>query len=68
MAGGQMIKFKTSSLEANAYGYLLEAKQKTNNWIFVFQEWWGLNDHIKREAETLYNEFRQCERSGAGYV
>jgi len=23
---------------------------------FVFQEWWGLNDNIKREAETLYND------------
>jgi len=54
MAGGKMIKFKTASVEAN--GYLLEAKKKTNNWIFVFQEWWGLNDNIKREAETLYND------------
>jgi carboxymethylenebutenolidase len=35
---------------------LIEAKTKTNNWIFVFQEWWGLNDHIKREAEKLYND------------
>jgi len=53
-AGGKLIKFKTSGAEAN--GYLLEAKKKTNNWIFVFQEWWGLNDNIKREAETLYND------------
>jgi len=54
MAGGKMIKFKTTGGEAN--GYLLEAKKKTNNWIFVFQEWWGLNDNIKREAENLYND------------
>src|ERR1043165_5763759 len=53
-AGGKMIKIKTDGAEANAY--LLEAKTKTNNWIFVFQEWWGLNDHIKREAENLYKD------------
>jgi carboxymethylenebutenolidase len=52
--GGKMIKIKTEGVEANAY--LIEAKKKTNNWIFVFQEWWGLNDHIKREAENLYND------------
>lgn len=52
---GKMITFKTpDGKEAN--GYLLQAKSKTNNWIFVFQEWWGLNDHIKREAEKLYND------------
>jgi len=54
MAGGKMIKIKTAGPEANAY--VLEAKKKTNNWIFVFQEWWGLNDHIKLEAENLYND------------
>ncbi|MDL5047700.1 dienelactone hydrolase family protein [Oscillatoria amoena NRMC-F 0135] len=51
---GKMITFKTASgPDANAY--YLEAKSKTNNWVFVFQEWWGLNDHIKREAEQLYH-------------
>ncbi|MCK6617318.1 MAG: dienelactone hydrolase family protein [Cyclobacteriaceae bacterium] len=51
---GKLITFKTPS-GPDANGYLLEAKKKTNNWIFVFQEWWGLNDHIKREAEQLYH-------------
>ncbi len=53
-AGGKMIKIKTDGAEAN--GYLLKAKKKTDNWVFVFQEWWGLNDHIKREAENLYKD------------
>ncbi len=53
-AGGKMIKIKTDGAEANAY--LIEAKSKTNYWIFVFQEWWGLNDNIKREAENLYKD------------
>ncbi len=53
--GGKMIKFKTlDGQEAN--GYVIEAKKKTNNWIFVFQEWWGLNDNIKRESENLYKD------------
>jgi carboxymethylenebutenolidase len=52
---GNMITFKTNDGKVGA-GYLLMAKKKTNNWIFVFQEWWGLNDHIKREAEQLYND------------
>ncbi len=55
LAGGKMIMFKTpDGPDANAY--LLEAKTKTNNWIFVFQEWWGLNDNIKRSSEDLYND------------
>jgi carboxymethylenebutenolidase len=55
MAGGKMIKIKCADgVEANAF--VIEAKKKTNNWVFVFQEWWGLNDHIKREAENLYND------------
>ena len=52
---GKMITFKTEG-GADANGYLITAKKKTNNWIFVFQEWWGLNDHIKREAEKLYTD------------
>ncbi len=51
---GKMVTFKAAN-GPDASGYLLEAKEKTNNWVFVFQEWWGLNDHIKREAEQLYN-------------
>lgn len=32
---GKMVTFKTTN-GADANGYLLEAKTKTNNWIFVF--------------------------------
>jgi carboxymethylenebutenolidase len=52
---GKMITFKTNG-GADANAYFLPAKIKSNNWIFVFQEWWGLNDHIKREAEQLYKD------------
>jgi carboxymethylenebutenolidase len=54
-AAGKMITYKTSDgKEASAY--FLPAKSTTNNWIFVFQEWWGLNDHVKRDAEKFYSD------------
>jgi carboxymethylenebutenolidase len=52
---GKMITFKTADGK-DGIGYVLMAAKKTNNWIFVFQEWWGLNDHIKRESEKLFND------------
>ena len=52
---GKMVTFKTADGK-DGIGYVLMAAKKTNNWIFVFQEWWGLNDHIKRESEKLYND------------
>lgn len=52
---GHMITFMASDgKEANAY--FIEAKQKTNNYIIVFHEWWGLNDYIKTMADKLYQE------------
>lgn len=54
-AGGAMIGFKCAD-GTEASGYLLKAKSASNNWVFVFQEWWGLNDNIKRQSEDLYNE------------
>ncbi len=55
LAGGKMITFKTpDGKEAN--GYLISASKKTDNWIFVFQEWWGLNDNIKKHSEDIYND------------
>jgi carboxymethylenebutenolidase len=53
--GAKMIKIKCADgVDANAY--VIRAKKKTNNWIFVFQEWWGLNDYIKRESEKMYKD------------
>ena len=49
---GSNISFKSPDGK-EALGYLIKSKKKTKNWIFVIQEWWGLNDNIKREAETL---------------
>ncbi len=52
---GNTIQFQSpDGKEASAY--FIKSKKKTKNWIFVIQEWWGLNDQIKREAETLSAE------------
>lgn len=49
---GKMIIYKTEDgKDANAY--LIKSKNESNKWIFVFHEWWGLNDHIKRESDEL---------------
>jgi carboxymethylenebutenolidase len=54
-AGGEMIKIKCpDGTEANAF--FIKSARPSNRWIFVFQEWWGLNDNIKRESENLYGE------------
>ncbi|MGE0587036.1 MAG: dienelactone hydrolase family protein [Cyclobacteriaceae bacterium] len=54
-AGGKMITFDCpDGMKANAY--VVTSGSKTNNWIFVFQEWWGLNDNIKKWADDLYKE------------
>lgn len=53
--GGKMIQFKTPDSKT-ANGYLLMSAKKTDNWIIVIQEWWGLNDNIKRQSEDLFKD------------
>lgn len=52
---GKMITFKTSDgKEASAFE--VRSDKPTNNYVFMFHEWWGLNDYIKQEAEKLQKE------------
>lgn len=52
---GHMIQFACpDNIEANAY--FVPAKKKSDLWLIVIHEWWGLNDHIKEEAEKLYGD------------
>ena len=53
-AGGVMVEFKTPD-DQMAKGFYIPADKPTDITLFVFQEWWGLNDHIKREAEHFYS-------------
>jgi carboxymethylenebutenolidase len=52
-AKGEMVNFPASDGK-NASGYLLRASSPSDKWLFVFQEWWGLNDNIKSEAEKFH--------------
>jgi carboxymethylenebutenolidase len=54
--GGKEITFKAAD-GSEAYGYEIKADKKTNYYLFVFHEWWGLNDYIKREVEKLNSDF-----------
>ncbi|MES2863155.1 MAG: dienelactone hydrolase family protein [Bacteroidota bacterium] len=55
LIGGEMITFKTTDT-INGNGYLIKSKTKSNKWLFVYQEWWGLNEYIKKQSDILYNE------------
>ncbi len=57
MGAGEMIKFSTPDGQS-ANGFLLKAKKPSNKWLLVYQEWWGLNDNIKLQAETFYNDLK----------
>jgi len=51
---GKAITYNTpDGKTANAFFF--KAKHHTNNYLLVVHEWWGLNDWIKKESETLYN-------------
>ena len=48
---GKMTTFDTpDGATGAAYAVVSEGSDK---FLFVIQEWWGLNDHIKREADRL---------------
>ena len=49
---GQDITFLVDVGESGK-GYYIKPKTKSNKWIFVFQEWWGLNDYIRLQADNL---------------
>jgi carboxymethylenebutenolidase len=38
-------------------GFLVKSATLSNKYLFVFHEWWGLNDHIRKEAEKLSDDF-----------
>lgn len=54
-AQGQMITFKTPD-GVDAKGYVVKAKKKSKKWLFVYQEWWGLNEYIMRQSDIFYKD------------
>ena len=52
---GEMITFECEDgVLGNAFE--IKAAKPSTFWLFVFHEWWGLNDYIQQEAEKLSKE------------
>lgn len=54
---GEMVSFSTADGK-DASGYFIKAKQPSDKWLFVYQEWWGLNDNIKEESDKFYQDLK----------
>ncbi len=52
---GSFIQVKTAD-GRNARVFEVKAARDTKNFILMIHEWWGLNDYIQREAESLQKE------------
>ncbi|MBC5993415.1 dienelactone hydrolase family protein [Pontibacter cellulosilyticus] len=52
---GKTITYKTPDGKT-ATAYEIKAPKKTDEYLFVFHEWWGLNDYIRKEAERFAQE------------
>lgn len=55
---GRMVEM-TANDGVPALAYFIPSKAKSNKYVIVFHEWWGLNDHIKKEADHIYNKLKQ---------
>ncbi len=52
---GKMIPFDAADgKKANAY--FIAAKKKSNKFLIIIQEWWGLNDNVKMESDKYYTD------------
>ncbi len=52
---GKTIQFKTSEGTPGS-AFEIKSAKPTKNVVLMVHEWWGLNDHIKQEAERLQKE------------
>ncbi len=51
---GEMVGFPTPDGK-EGHAYVLHPSAPSNKHLLVIHEWWGLNDHIKQEAERLFD-------------
>lgn len=52
---GKSIRFRGSD-GVEAGGYYIASKKPSKKWLIVIQEWWGLNDNIREEADRYYTD------------
>ena len=51
---GKMMEFDAADGKT-ANAYFIPAKKASKKWLIVIQEWWGLNDNIKLEADKYFS-------------
>ncbi|MET4108022.1 dienelactone hydrolase family protein [Hymenobacter sp. UYP22] len=52
---GRLIEFKTTDGQPGK-AFEIKSKTKSDKYLFVIHEWWGLNDYIKQEAGRFAEE------------
>ena len=52
---GEMIEFKTTD-GGSSKAFEIKSNIRSDKYLFVIHEWWGLNDYIKQEAARLAKE------------
>ncbi len=55
---GEMVEFVTADGKKGK-AYFLKTAKKSKKYLFIFHEWWGLNDHIKKEAEKYFADLKE---------
>ncbi|WP_251047169.1 dienelactone hydrolase family protein [Hymenobacter sp. ISL-91] len=53
--GGEMIEFTTTD-GGTSKAFEIKPNIRSDKYLFVIHEWWGLNDYIKQEAARLAKE------------
>ena len=54
---GALVKFPVSG-GADAGAYLVKSRKKTDKYLLLCHEWWGLNDYVKKEADMWSKELK----------
>ncbi|SHI87631.1 carboxymethylenebutenolidase [Hymenobacter daecheongensis DSM 21074] len=54
---GQMIEFKTTDGQTGK-AFEIKSNVRSDKYLFIIHEWWGLNDYIKKEAATYAKELK----------
>jgi len=52
---GQEITLKAADGK-NVGAYFIKSKVESNQWLFVYQEWWGLNDNIRNQSDKYFSD------------
>lgn len=54
-ARGKFVEFPVDG-GSNGRAYCVKPSKKTNEYLLLFQEWWGVNDYVKKEADMWCKE------------